>query len=200
MGIYALKPKFRESLGFIEQRLIRAGISADTITGFGLLFALAAGTAIWFGRSGGGWLLIVPVAVFLRIAANALDGMVAVATGTTHPRGEVFNETADRVADVAIFLPLIAVPGIEPALVTAAIAVVLVTSTLGIAARAAGGPRIYAGVMGKADRMLVIGIAAVLAYLTGDTNTVFTVALWIVLAGSAVTFVTRIAVARRDLN
>jgi phosphatidylglycerophosphate synthase len=200
MGLYALKPKFRQSLGFVERRLIRAGVSADAITVVGLLFALAAGAALWFGRSGGGWLLIVPIAVFLRIAANALDGMVAIATGTTHPRGEVLNETADRVADVAIFFPLIAVPGLEPALVTATIAMVLITSTVGITARAAGGPRIYAGVMGKADRMLVVGFAAVVAYFAGNMDAVFSVALAIVLAGSAATFITRIAAVRRDLS
>lgn len=199
MGIYSLKPQFRRSMRSVERWLIRLGVSADAITGLGLLFSVFAGLAIWLGRDANAWLLVVPVAVFLRIAANALDGMVAVTTDTTHPRGEVFNETADRLADIAIFFPIVAVPGVDDRLVAASIAAILVTSVVGISAKAAGGTRIYSGVMGKADRMSVIGAAAAVAFVTGATSTVFTAALWIVLVGVVVTFVMRIQAVRREL-
>jgi CDP-diacylglycerol--glycerol-3-phosphate 3-phosphatidyltransferase len=199
VGIYSVKPVFRALLAPVASGLVRSGISADAVTAMGVAFAGLAGLGVWLGREGTGWLLLVPLGVFLRTAANALDGMVAQTAGTGRPLGEVFNETADRVADVAVFLPLALVPGIHPILVAGALAAMLVTSFLGVAVRAAGGPRVYTGIMGKPDRMFVVGAAALVAIWV-DPGAVFTWTLWLVIAGCLVTMVQRAIVARRVLS
>jgi CDP-diacylglycerol--glycerol-3-phosphate 3-phosphatidyltransferase len=199
MAIYSFKPAFRKALAPFERALVRVGVSADAITVAGIFFAGLAGLGVWLGRSGTLWLLLVPVGCFLRTAANALDGMVAVSTGTTRPLGEVLNETADRIGDVACFLPVALVPGVDDLLVAGSLAAMLVTSFLGVSIKAAGGPRVYTGVMGKPDRMLVLGAAAVIALFL-DSGVAFTVALWIVMIGSLVTILQRSAVGRRELR
>ena len=198
MAIYALKPAFRKALAPIGRGLIGAGISADAVTVSGVVFAGLGGLGVWLGRDGGAWLLLLPVGAFLRTAANALDGWIAQETATTRPIGEVLNETADRVGDVAIFLPVAFIPGVPLLLVAGALSAMLVTSFLGIAVKAAGGPRVYTGIMGKPDRMVMMGAAGI-AGMFLEPEAVFTTALWIVLVGAVVTLVQRAIIARREL-
>lgn len=198
MAIYALKPAFRKALAPVGRGLIGAGISADLVTLMGVVFAAGGGLGVWLGRGGSAWVLLLPIGAFLRTAANALDGWIAQETATTRPIGEVLNETADRVGDVAIFLPVAFVPAVPVLLVAGALSAMLVTSFLGMAVKAAGGPRVYAGVMGKPDRMLVMGAAGIAAVFL-DPDVVFTTALWIVLGGTGVTLVQRAVIARREL-
>lgn len=191
MGIYSIKPAFRNLLKPLEQLMVHRGISADALTITGLAFAGVAGFGLWVGRVGNGWLLLVPLGAFLRMAANALDGMVASSTGTARPAGEVLNEVTDRIGDVAVFLPLTLVPGVSDALVAASLSAMLVASYVGIAIKAAGGPRVYSGIMGKPDRMFVVGAAALIAVPMDDPGTVFDWALAIILAGAVVTILMR---------
>jgi len=200
VGIYAIKPAFRRMLSPVTAAIVRAGISADAITGLGLGFAAAAGVGVWLGRDGSLWLLLVPAGALLRTAANAIDGMVAIATGTARPVGEVFNEVADRLGDAAMFLPILFVREVPPALVAGTVAAALITAYLGVTVKAAGGERVYAGVMGKPDRMLVLGVAAIVAVVMDDPGLVFSWALWIVLAGAVLTFGVRTAEAVRQLG
>ena len=199
MGIYSLKPAFRRALSPLARLMIRAGVSADAITASGLVFAALAGLGVWLGREAGGWILLVPVGAFLRTAANALDGMVATTTGTARPLGDVFNEVADRVGDVAVFLPFALVADVNDVLVAGTIAATLVTSHLGMAVKAAGGPRVYTGIMAKPDRMFVVGVAAIAGFVLDDPGAALTAALWIILSGIGITFLLRVAEAKRRL-
>ena len=200
MGIYSVKPAFRRLLRPVVPRLVRAGISADALTWSGLVFSGMTGAALWLGRGGGAWLLAIPVGALLRTATNALDGLVAIEAGTARAFGEVFNEVADRAGDAVIFLPAMAVVGVPDPLVAATVAAVLITSFAGNAARGAGGERVYAGVMGKPDRMLLVGIAALVAFAVEDHSMVFEVMFWVMLVGSIATFGARIRAAHRQFE
>ncbi len=199
MGIYAIKPAFRRLLTPVAAAMTRLGVSADAVTTAGLVFAGLAGLGVWLGREGSAWLLLVPLAAFLRTAANAVDGMIATTTDTARPLGEVFNEVTDRLGDIAVFLPMALVVGVSAFLVAGVLAAMLVTSYLGVTVKAAGGSRIYTGVMGKPDRMFVAGAAAVAGLIWGPDDA-FTWALWIILAGLFVTFAQRSRRARSELG
>lgn len=199
MAIYALKPAFRKALSPIGRLLVGAGVSADAVTVAGVIFAALGGLGIWMGRHGDPWLLLVPAGALLRTAANALDGWIAQETKSGRPLGEVLNETADRVADAAMFLPVALVPGVPGLLVAGTLAAMLVVSFLGVVIKAAGGPRVYQGVMGKPDRMFVLGIAAIGA-LVIEPRVALSLGLWVVLAGPVITLVQRAVIARRELG
>src|SRR5690606_10097478 len=98
--------------------------------------------------------------LFLRMALNALDGIMAREHGQTSRAGAWLNEAGDVVADLALYLPFALVPGVEPGIAVAAAAGAVATELAGLTARAAGGVRRYDGPMGKSDRALVYGIAA----------------------------------------
>ena len=102
MTLYAVKPRFQIALRQVAGWCAAVGITPDVLTVAGVICAAVAGTLLAVaGQSG--WLWLVPPLLFARIAANALDGMVARATEAGHPWGSVVNETEDRVADVLVF-------------------------------------------------------------------------------------------------
>ncbi|MGH2705108.1 MAG: CDP-alcohol phosphatidyltransferase family protein [Actinomycetota bacterium] len=189
MGIYAIKPAFRRRLAGASRWCVRHGVSADTLTLAGVVASLAGGAGLAGGVQRRWLLLVVPVLAIGRTALNALDGMVAGEAGTARPFGEVLNELADRVSDAAWFVGLGFAAGMFPAL--AALVLAYLSSQVGVATKAAGGPRVYAGIMGKADRMVLLSAASLLAVPIGLV--VLTWAAWIAAAGAAVTIAQRLA-------
>jgi CDP-diacylglycerol---glycerol-3-phosphate 3-phosphatidyltransferase len=105
-GIYAIKPWWQSRLTSIESALIKRHAHPDVITLAGVICTGLLGAAL---VGSGQWpllaLAVTPLAVG-RLAANALDGLVARHTGLAHPRGELFNECCDRVSDILIFVGL----------------------------------------------------------------------------------------------
>lgn len=196
MGIYAIKPAFQRRLLSLRDFLIRAGVSADALTLAVVLLSVAGAVELWLSRRQPLLLLVVPLLAMGRITLNALDGMVATTTGTARPFGEVLNESADRLSDAAWFAGLATVA--DPRLALGTLAAVLVSSYVGTVSKAAGGPRIYSGVMGKADRMIVVSIGAIIVWFTGPW--LWNWMLLVVGAGSLVTVVQRVLVARRSLS
>jgi phosphatidylglycerophosphate synthase len=198
MGIYAIKPRFRMSLRGLERRAIAAGISADQLTTAGTLCAFAAAGGVLLTGWDSLWAAAAASFALLRLACNALDGMVASDTGTARPLGQVYNEFSDRLGDSAIFLA-VAVRSQHLLLGATTVVLVLLGSYLGTVAAAAGGTRQYIGVMGKADRMVWLAVAAPLVIAAG-VSPALTGYLVLVAAGSALTLGQRARAIRRQLG
>ena len=62
-------------------------------------------------------LLILPAVLFLRMALNAMDGMLAREHGQKTSLGALLNELGDVIADAGLYLPLAVVPGFDARLV-----------------------------------------------------------------------------------
>ena len=199
MGIYSIKPLFQRFLEPLEGFLVRHRVHPDYITGSALLLSLGGGLVFYFSGWSRWLLLLIPLVAIGRTALNALDGLVATRTGVARPWGEVLNEFSDRLADVALFAGLSLAPGVSFPLGMATTMLVLLTSYLGTVARAAGGRRQYCGVMGKADRMVLMAPFAVAAALL-PTVQVLNVYLWIVLGGLIITILQRGIKAHADLQ
>lgn len=186
MGIYSIKPRFRQALTRTAQGLASRGITPDQITTGGLVFAGLGGAAILTGPVAAGAYAAVPVMALGRIACNALDGLVAELQHSGRPAGELYNETADRLGDLLFLGPLVAVPDVSVLLVLAAVAFSQLASFIGITSKAAGSARRYDGPMGKPDRMLVLSVAALVA-LVVPAGTAFDVAAGIIAVGGVAT-------------
>jgi CDP-diacylglycerol--glycerol-3-phosphate 3-phosphatidyltransferase len=190
MGVYSIKPAFQRSLRPLEDRLVEAQVHPDVLTLAALVLSLGGGVAFALASRCQWLLMVAPVVALVRTALNALDGLVAKRTGKARPWGEVLNEFSDRLADVAL-LGGLAVSGFASAyFATPALIAVLLSSYLGILSKAAGGQRGYAGVLGKADRMLLLGAAGPLAAAL-DPELVVDSFFAVVLAGSVVTIAQR---------
>lgn len=198
MGTYGLKPAFQRALQPMVGWLARRAVPADVVTLLGVGFACLGGVGFALSSRDVAWLALVPVAAALRTAANAIDGQLARSTATVRPMGEVFNEVGDRVGDIAVLAPMVLVPGVPPGPVMAGLVASLLSSYIGLASAAAGGARVYVGIMAKPDRMLVIGVGAGLAAVVGPGPLV--VAVWLVVVGALITSAQRWMWIRRRLE
>lgn len=196
MGIYAVKPAFQRSLTGVRDRLIRSRVSANALTWTALFVSIGGGMALALSDRSVWLLFVVPVLAVVRLGLNALDGMVASATHTSTSTGEVLNELSDRMADVAWIVGLGFIVGFPLAL--GALGAVLLSSYAGMLGKAVGGRRLYGGVMAKADRMIVLALAAPIAAYAGDR--VLEWATWLIGIGAFVTLVERVMTIYRELH
>ena len=137
-------------------------VSPNTLTWSALVCAAFAGIGFLF--RGVLPLLFGALFVFLNALLDALDGKVAKITGKASRRGDFLDHILDRYADVLILGGITLGPFCYqwPWLGLLAIIGVLLTSYMGTQAQAVGAGRLYAGVLGRADRLVILVLAALL--------------------------------------
>jgi CDP-diacylglycerol--glycerol-3-phosphate 3-phosphatidyltransferase len=189
-GLYGVKPRFQALLAPLAHGLAARNVHPDTLTFAAVGCALLGGAALAVSPEQPVLLVAVPLMVVARLSLNALDGMVATRLNVARPWGKVLNELCDRFSDLTFLWPLALVPGANIPLVTAALCATLLVSFIGVLSEAVGGPREYAGVMGKADRMAWLGIAAVGSLATHSFLALQLLPV-VLLVGAALTLVQR---------
>jgi CDP-diacylglycerol--glycerol-3-phosphate 3-phosphatidyltransferase len=146
-------------IGPIERGMVRAGVSPDLLNYLGVVFGLAAGVAFAFGRlAPAGWL------IFLGGVADVFDGRVARARGISSQYGAFADSTLDRFAESFTFLGLVVFFAASPLLVlatTAAISGSLLVSYTRARGEAVGVSN-TSGVMQRAERLVLLGLGAIL--------------------------------------
>jgi CDP-diacylglycerol--glycerol-3-phosphate 3-phosphatidyltransferase len=162
MTIYDLKPKFQALLRPIVQTLANRGITPNQVTMFAMLLSILVGAIIALTHGVKWILLFVPFFMFLRMALNAIDGLLAKEHNMKTKRGAMFNEMSDVIADVALFLPFALIVGINPIYVVLFTIVGVFSEMAGVVAQTLNGERRYDGPMGKSDRVFVVGFIALL--------------------------------------
>ncbi len=162
-SIYDLKPKFQSLLRPITKGLAKIGVTANQVTLFAALLSAGAGAcvAVWPTER---WpLLLIPGMLFVRMALNAIDGMLAREHDMKSDLGAVLNEIGDVVSDSALYLPLALVPGFRPPeLVVAIVLLAVISEMTGVVAVQIGATRRYEGPMGKSDRAFALGLICLL--------------------------------------
>ena len=162
MTIYDLKPKFQALLRPIVQTLANRGITPNQVTMFAMLLSLLVGLLIAVTQGARWILLFVPLFMFLRMALNAIDGLLAKEHNMKTKRGAMFNEMSDVIADVALFLPFGLIAGVNPVFVVLFAVVGVFNEMAGVVAQTLNGERRYDGPMGKSDRVFVVGVISLL--------------------------------------
>ncbi len=200
MTIYDLKPAFQDLLRPICKSLAGAGVSANQVTIAALLLSLLVG-AVFAIFADTQWVaLLIPIWLFLRMALNAIDGMLARDHGMQSELGGILNELSDVVADAALYLPFALVPGISPILVVAVVIIAILTEMAGVVAVQVGASRRYDGPMGKSDRAFVFGLLALLLGIGLDLRWWANAGLAIVAVLSVITVFNRSAKALAELD
>lgn len=162
MTIYDLKPAFQNLLRPICSRLANAGATANQVTVAALLLSLACGAALASFPSARWAALLVPAWLFVRMALNAIDGMLAREHNMKSALGGLLNEIGDVISDTAIYIAFAFVPGINPQLVILVVLLAIFTEMAGVVAVQIGASRRYDGPMGKSDRAFAFGLLGLL--------------------------------------
>jgi CDP-diacylglycerol--glycerol-3-phosphate 3-phosphatidyltransferase len=183
--IYDLKPRFQALLRPVSDVLVRSGRTANDVTLAALLLSLAHGA--WLALMPGSmWpLLVLPVTLFLRMAMNAIDGMMAKEHGQASAGGAVLNELSDVIADAALYLPFALIRGVSGTLVVLIVVAGICAEMAGALGPLIKAPRCYDGPLGKSDRAFVFGLLAVLLGLglaPGLWSTLYLAALLVLSA------------------
>lgn len=169
ISLYNIKPKFQQLLLPVLRLLYRMGITANGITWSAVVLSLSVGILFWW-KPTGIMMVILPISLLLRMALNALDGMMARTYSMQSKTGEVLNELGDIFADIFMFLPLIRLDFVQEYVVIGFILLSIINECAGILSKAITGIRRYDGPMGKSDRALVIGISLLMIYFLPETS------------------------------
>lgn len=180
--IYQLKPRFQAQLRPLTTRLAGMRVTANDVTLAAMLISLLLGTALLLFAERRALFLLLPVWMFLRMAFNAIDGMLAREFGQQSALGAYLNELSDVISDAALYLPFVAVAPFGWASVGAVIFLTAVSEMAGALGPMVGAERRYDGPMGKSDRAFVFGA---LGLWTGLTPSLPDGLFWLMPAVSA---------------
>jgi CDP-diacylglycerol---glycerol-3-phosphate 3-phosphatidyltransferase len=198
-SVYDLKPKFQGFLRPLTNALARAGVTANQVTLAALLISLATGAAIYFSLSMR-ILLLLPVVLFVRMALNAIDGMLAREHNQKTPLGAILNELGDVFSDAALYLPLAFILPFEPVPVVLIVLLAILGEMTGVIGVQIGASRRYDGPMGKSDRAFAFGTLGLLLGLELPIYPIVRPFLWVVVALSLLTIVNRARAALREVR
>jgi CDP-diacylglycerol---glycerol-3-phosphate 3-phosphatidyltransferase len=160
MSLYALKPRFQALLRPLVGRLAAAGVTANQVTIAAVVGSVAVGAAmLWYAEHRAIFLLL-PAWLLLRMALNAIDGMLAREFGQKSRLGACLNEIGDVVADAVLYAPFAAVPPFGPIGIGLVIFLAALSELSGVLGPMIGAGRRYDGPLGKSDRALVFGALA----------------------------------------
>ena len=143
----------------------RMPIGPMGISFLSLLTAIGAGYSFYIADlENTNWLLIGALMVFLTAVLDALDGMVARFRKISSRRGDLIDHTLDRVADIIIVGGIALGPLVDITVGFAAIIGILMLSYMGAQAQAVGAGREYAGLLGRADRLVILVMVPIIQY------------------------------------
>jgi CDP-diacylglycerol--glycerol-3-phosphate 3-phosphatidyltransferase len=156
-SVYSLKPRFQNLLRPLARKFVLRGATANQITVFAAALSIGTGALLSWRRTPHGWFLLLPVVLLVRMALNALDGLMAREFHQQTRSGAYLNELTDVVSDAFMIVPFARVPGIDLLSTAIMIFLAMISEMTGVLGVAIGGSRRYDGPMGKSDRAVFFG-------------------------------------------
>ena len=197
ISVYDLKPRFQAVLRPVCRGLAGAGVTANQITIAAVILSIVAGAWIAFDSESPLPYLILPAVLFLRMALNAIDGMLAREFHMQSPLGGILNEMGDVVSDVALYLPFGMHPSIPWWAIVSVVLLSVMIEMIGVVGIQIGASRRYDGPFGKSDRALAFGLLGLLFGLeiSGEAWVV-----WYLIAAIGLSLLTLVNRARKALQ
>jgi CDP-diacylglycerol--glycerol-3-phosphate 3-phosphatidyltransferase len=157
VSLYAFKPAFQLLLQPHVGRLARRGVTANQVTLAAAIGSVAVAAIVSYAWPARWPFLLIPIWLFLRMALNAIDGMLAREYGQKSPLGAYLNELCDVASDSALYAPFALFSAFGGFWIGLVIVLSALTELAGVLGPTIGASRRYDGPMGKSDRALVFG-------------------------------------------
>ncbi|MBN1431700.1 MAG: CDP-alcohol phosphatidyltransferase family protein [Methanomicrobiaceae archaeon] len=142
----------------IASAMVRMRFTPDRCTIIAFISSVVAG--YFFYRSD---IILGTLFVFLNAFFDAIDGSIARVMNVASTRGDFLDHVLDRYADIAIICGIFAGDLCPWPIGVFALTGVLMSSYLGTQAQAVGVARFYGGILGRADRLVLIITAGLVA-------------------------------------
>lgn len=137
----------------VAKKLIN--VNPNTISWIGLILAFLSGLLLYYSYQYHWFLLLGALLVIVSGYFDALDGKVAKLSGKASKKGDYLDHVFDRYADIFMIGGVAVSARCNPYLGILALVGVLLTSYMGTQAQAIGAPRLYSGLLGRADRVVL---------------------------------------------
>ena len=181
ISVYQLKSKFSDLLRPLCNGMVKCGITANMVTISAFIISVVTGAVIWyFAPKCSCYYWILPVALFVRMGLNNIDGVIAREHNQKSNIGAIYNELGDILSDIAIYVPLFFVCGADIRLIFLFTVLTIISETVGIMGVQINASRHYEGPMGKSDRAFWISILAVVLVYVPVSAKALTIFLGIV--------------------
>jgi archaetidylinositol phosphate synthase len=162
MTLDAYRPQVAGVLDLLVRVALRIRVTPNLLSVLSFFLALAGGLLYAVGSILGGLLCVIANAV-----CDSVDGALARALGEHGPRGDFLDHAIDRYADIFIITGIFAGGFASWQIGVFALTGVLMASYLGTQAQAVGVGRYYGGLLGRADRLVMLMAASVLDLVVG---------------------------------
>lgn len=192
MSIYELKPKFQNLLRPLVRRLYGAGVTANQVTLAACVLSILLGALLIKFADVYTLFFLLPVWMFLRMALNAIDGMLAREFNQKTTLGGYLNEATDVISDAALYLPFAFVAPFGWGIIALVIFLAFMSEFLGVLGQVHGSGRCYDGPMGKSDRAFVFGLIGTIYAVFGQLPTWFSWTLYAVALLLVLTCINRV--------
>lgn len=156
-SIYDLKSRFQNFLRPAVRAIESKGVTANQITVSAFALSVITAAVLAFFPDSRAPYFIYPIFLFVRMALNAIDGMLAREFGQKSHLGAVLNELGDIFSDAALYLALGFISGASFTIVAIFITLSIATEVTGLITANIGASRRYDGPMGKSDRAFAVG-------------------------------------------
>ena len=194
MSIYDLKPKFQNLLRPLVKRLYNAGITANQVTLTACILSILLGALLTKFADIPVLFFLLPIWMFLRMALNAIDGMLAREFNQKTPLGGYLNEATDVISDAALYLPFAFVAPFGWGIIALVIFLAFMSEFLGVLGQVHGSGRRYDGPMGKSDRAFVFGLIGTIYAVFGQLPSWFSWTLYAVALLLVLTCINRVRI------
>ena len=170
ISVYQCKSAFQNLLRPLVQQLATWQISPNQVTisaillsgGTGLALVQSTQFASSFLPTTQQVLFSLPIALLVRMALNAIDGMLAREYDQKSALGCILNEMGDVLSDVFLYLPFALVAGVSAPLIVGIVILAIASEMVGVLGYEIDHKRHYEGPMGKSDRALVFGVVGLI--------------------------------------
>ncbi|WP_120429842.1 CDP-alcohol phosphatidyltransferase family protein [Acinetobacter baylyi] len=164
-SIYQLKPAFQNLLRPLVKYLYARGITANQVTILAMIISLVLGCALFYVYRQDAHhyigFLFIPFWMLIRMAFNAIDGMLAREFNQQTQLGAYLNELCDVISDTALYACFMVISFISTPLLLFVIFLAILSEYTGVMAPLIGQMRRYDGPMGKSDRAFWFSLLAI---------------------------------------
>ncbi|MCJ0915137.1 MULTISPECIES: CDP-alcohol phosphatidyltransferase family protein [Mammaliicoccus] len=165
ISIYEIKPKFQQLLMPIVDWMRKIGMTPNQVTILALLLSIVTGIIISIFHENKWIYILMPIVMFVRMALNAIDGVMAKKYQMKSHLGLLLNELGDVISDLFLFIPFVFIAEDYGIGILLFISLSIISEMAGVTVQVIGSSRRYDGPMGKSDRAFIIGFISFLIFV-----------------------------------